>query len=132
MPIKSRTYNKTTDFIPIMKFLAELYQRTKSYENWFPDRFENSSDSREDGVQIWEEGSSTDKKIIALTTRDSPRDFFLNVDPNYRHVEREMIEWINANYKKMKDTKGKQGKLRDVLRMARLCYSFETQGKGFV
>jgi GNAT superfamily N-acetyltransferase len=112
MTIKSRAYNKKEDFKPVMKFLAELYQRTKSYENWFPDRFENSSESREDGIQIWEEVLSKEKLIVGLTTRDSSRDFFLHVDPNYRHVEKEMIEWIMRNYDKIEDTKEKKGELR--------------------
>ena len=98
MSIHSRSYNKQEDFVPIMRFLAKLFDRTQSYENWFPDRFENSSDGREDGIRIWERLNDTitphTQEVIALTTRDSPTDFFLSVDPNYRHVEREMIEWI--------------------------------------
>jgi predicted N-acetyltransferase YhbS len=95
-----------------MSFLAELYEKTKSYENWFPDRFENSSDSREDGVHIWEVISESERKIIALTTRDSPRDFFLHVNPKYRFVERAMITWITENFEKIRDNKRKSGKLR--------------------
>ncbi|UCG00792.1 MAG: GNAT family N-acetyltransferase [Candidatus Heimdallarchaeota archaeon] len=106
MSIQSRPYNKGKDFDSIMRFLADLYERTKSYENWFPDRFENSSDTREDGVNIWEkvEETSTPQKrtIVTLTTRDSPRDFFLHVDPDYRYVEREMIGWIEQQFRKMK------------------------------
>jgi predicted N-acetyltransferase YhbS len=103
-----------------MKFLAELYEKTKSYENWFPDRFENSSDTREDGIRIWEiihDTITTPKRnIVALTTRDSPRDFFLHVDPNYRHVEREMIEWIEQHFRGMKKEENKREKLKiDIL-----------------
>ncbi|MHA2175536.1 MAG: GNAT family N-acetyltransferase [Candidatus Hodarchaeales archaeon] len=116
LEIRSRPYNKQSDFDSIMKFLGNLYDRTKSYENWFPDRFENSSDSREDGVRIWEKTDGSydppKKVIIGLTARDSPRDFFLNVDPEYRYIEREMIERIEKMYHNIKDEKGKKGKLR--------------------
>ncbi len=116
MEILSRPYNKEVDFDSIMKFLGDLYNRTKSYENWFPDRFENSSDSREDGICIWEKiDRSIDppkKEIVGLTTRDSPRDFFLNVDPNYRQIEKEMIEWIDQIFPGLNDEKGRKGNLR--------------------
>lgn len=116
MEILSRSYNKRVDFDSIMKFLGDLYNRTKSYENWFPDRFENSSDSREDGIRIWETiDDSYDpprKKIIGLTTRDSPNDFFLNVDPSFRLIEREMIEWITKIYLQIDDDKDTQRKMR--------------------
>ncbi len=107
MKIQPRPYNKQQDFQPIMTFLSDLFLRTKSYENWFPDRFENSSDSREDGIMIWEEHDTTvnptTKKIIALTSRDSPKDFFLQVDPAYRHIEPQMIKWIES-YRKATST----------------------------
>ncbi len=115
MSIQSRSYNKDEDFNSIMKFLANLYKRTKSYENWFPDRFENSSDTREDGVKIWERIEDTitplKKKIVALTTRDSPKDYFLHVDPDYRYLEREMIEWMENHFRKVKKKQGKKEKL---------------------
>jgi hypothetical protein len=98
-----------------MKFLAELYERTKSYEKWFPNRFENSSDTREDGVRIWEKIDDTiippKKTIVALTTRDSPKDYFLHVDPDYRYVEREMIEWIEQHFRKVKKKQETKEKL---------------------
>jgi ribosomal protein S18 acetylase RimI-like enzyme len=117
MEILSRPYKKEVDFDSIMKFLlGDLYDHTKSYENWFPDRFENSSDSREDGVRIWEEiDTSIDppkRKIIGLTTRDSPRDFFLNVDPNFKQIEADMIEWVEQIFLGLNDEKGRKGSLR--------------------
>ncbi len=116
LEIRSRPYNKKLDFDSIMKFLGDLYNRTKSYENWFPDRFENSSDSREDGVHVWEKIDTTydppKKEIIGLTSRDSPSDFFLNVDPEFRHIEREMIVWIEKIYQDIQEGKKKKEKLR--------------------
>jgi len=102
MEIRSFKYNKEEDFAAIMTFLDDLFIRTRSYENWFPDRFENSSDSREDGILVWKEIENSRPKIVALTTRDSPRDFFLQVDPNYRFIEQEMIEWIQKYFNERK------------------------------
>ena len=113
MSVRSRAYIKGKDFKPVMEFLADLFLRTQSYENWFPDRFENSSDEREDAIRIWEEIDLTTKsnksKIVALTTRDSLSDFFLHIDPNYRYLEKEMIEWLEEYYTKKK-TDEKKGK----------------------
>jgi predicted N-acetyltransferase YhbS len=87
-----------------MNFLGDLFKKTNSYENWFPDRFENSSESREDGIWVWEIDNHVSdppsRDIIALTTRDSPKDFFLQVDPKYKFIEREMIGWIEDHHKK--------------------------------
>ena len=99
MVIRSRAYNKDKDFKPVMVFLAELFKKTKSYENWFPDRFENSSQDREDAIRIWEEDENV---IVAITTRDSINDFFIHVDPNYRYLEKEMINWIEDHYSSKK------------------------------
>jgi GNAT superfamily N-acetyltransferase len=99
-----------------MQFLGDLFEKTQSYENWFPDRFENSSDNREDGIRVWEEhsgqSSPIQRKIVALATRDSPRDFFLSVDPDYRYLEREMIEWIEQHFRKGKRDEQTKKKLR--------------------
>lgn len=101
--IHSRPYNKNVDFTRIMRFLGDLFETTKSYENWFPDRFENSSDAHEDGIRIWEIVNNSltppSKEIIALTTRDSPKDYFLQVNPTYRNIERDMIEWIEQHFR---------------------------------
>ncbi|MHA1206328.1 MAG: hypothetical protein ACTSSO_02030, partial [Candidatus Hodarchaeales archaeon] len=93
MEIKSRAYDKEKDFQSVMVFLAELFIKNKSYENWFPDRFENSSENREDAIQIWERIHEVTNpnvtEIVALTTRDSMNDFFLHIEPNYSHLEKE-------------------------------------------
>ena len=111
MVIRSRAYDKERDFQSVMAFLAELFIKNKSYENWFPDRFENSSENREDAIRIWEKLDHTNHpnvaEIVALTTRDSQNDFFLHIDPNYRSLEKEMIEWLEKYYSKKK----KEGKV---------------------
>ncbi|MCK4849516.1 MAG: GNAT family N-acetyltransferase [Candidatus Heimdallarchaeota archaeon] len=114
MVIRSRAYDKKKDFKSVMVFLAELFVKTQSYENWFPDRFENSSEDREDVIRIWEKYDETTNpnvnKIVALTTRDSPNDFFLHIDPDHRFLEKEMIEWLEKYYsnKKKKEMKDRQ------------------------
>jgi predicted N-acetyltransferase YhbS len=114
--ILSRLYKKEQDFDSVMKFLGDLYIQTKSYENWFPDRFENSSESREDGIRIWEKVSDlTDqsiKEIIGLTTRDSSRDFFLSVNPKYHQIESDMIRCIEKMYQNLKTMDNTLGGLR--------------------
>ncbi len=113
MSIRSRAYIKEKDFKPVMEFLADLFLKTQSYENWFPDRFENSSEEREDAIRIWEEIDTAVRpnvhKIVALTTRDSSSDFFLHIDPSYRYLEKEMIEWLEK-YDTKRKTDEKRGR----------------------
>jgi mycothiol synthase len=115
MEIRSRAYDKEKDFQSVMVFLAELFIKTKSYENWFPDRFENSSEDREDAIRIWEKKNEAVHpnvaEIVAITTRDSPNDFFLHIDPEYLYLEKEMIIWIEEFYTKKKSEKKKDRQL---------------------
>jgi len=121
MKIVSRVYNSDEDFTPVMTFLCETFKKTKSYQNWFPDRFENShkggGDVRwVDDIRIWEEtnGSSTpsEKKIIALANPESPTDYFIQIDPAYSFLDQEILEWIEKHCKKKKKDAHKKEKLR--------------------
>ena len=119
MPIRSRAYIKEKDFKLVMVFLADLFKDTGSYENWFPDRFESSSEEREDAIRIWEEidlnKNPNVSKIVGLTTRDSPSDFFIHIDPSYHYLEKEMIEWLEEFHAKKKNNEKRNEQKINIL-----------------
>jgi len=116
----SRTYNSDEDLKSVMAFLREVFSETSSCQNWFPDRFE---DSHEGGgsvkgigdTRIWEEvddKSTPSRKIVALANPESPNDYFVQVDPAYSFLEREIFEWIERHRLEKKKNSNKKEKLR--------------------
>jgi ribosomal protein S18 acetylase RimI-like enzyme len=102
MKIASRGYDET-DFASVMTFLRETLSRTRSYQNWFPPRFENSLVGQ-DGLprvidaKVWEEIDDSvlpmKRRIVALSNPEAPGDYFIQIDPAFTHLEREILEWI--------------------------------------
>jgi predicted N-acetyltransferase YhbS len=120
MKIVSRAYNDE-DFVSTVTFLYETFKRTNSYQNWFPDRFENSlvgvgGVSRVGDVRVWEEINDTappsKKGIVALANPESPNDYFIQIDPAYSTLEREILEWIEKHCLDKKKDPNKKERLR--------------------
>lgn len=117
----SRTYNSDDDLTSVLAFLLETFRRTHSYQNWFPDRFENSHRSGGrthwvDDIQMWEEvddaATPSKKRIVALANPESQYDYFIQIDPDYSFLEREILTWIEKHcLERKKDPDGKK-KLR--------------------
>lgn len=119
MTVVSRAYNSCEDLRPVLTFLYETFKKTRSYQNWFPDRFENShkgsgSEIWVDDIRVWEEIDdvvSSSKRIVALANPESMNDYFIQIDPAYSFLEQEILEWIEKHCKNKMRTSGKR-KLR--------------------
>jgi len=80
--IVSRVYNNNDDFTAVMRFLYDTFMKTNSYQNWFPDRFENSLDTGSvplvDDIRVWEEVNDetipTKKAIVAIANPEGSRE----------------------------------------------------------
>lgn len=101
MKIISRNYNLDEDLELIMQFLRSVYQETKSLQNWFPDRFENSCDDHISDIRIWEEIDETrsppQHKLVAFANPEDPFCYFIQIHPDYSFLEREIIQWIESH-----------------------------------
>ena len=117
--IVARTYSSDQDLALVIRFLHETFKKSASYENWFPDRFENSLDFRAPHqwarhIRVWERVGDAvrplKEEIVAVVNPEgSPRNYFLQVNPDYSFVEREMLEWIEAHFRDVKkDRAGKE------------------------
>jgi len=119
MKIVSRAYNSDEDLKSVMTFLREVFNETSSYQNWFPDRFENSHESGGSvhwvgDIRIWEEiddKCTPLRKIVALANPESPNDYFIQVNPAYSFLEREIFEWIERHRLEKKKDPDKKEKL---------------------
>ena len=105
MCISKRKFVCEKDFDDVDKFLSDTYilnQQTENWDNgrWSFNRFcihssEEATGSRawEDGAQIWEDGD----KIIGVCHYEEPGDYFLQVHPNYKNIEEEMLVYALNN-----------------------------------
>ena len=120
--ITSRAYNGAEDLPSVMAFLRDVFRRTGTCQNWFPDHFENTIGNcgrafREDDIRIWEDTDNASiplkKRIIAVANpEDAPFDYYIQSDPTYSFLERRILEWIEANCLSKKKDSGKSEELR--------------------
>ncbi len=96
------------DYYIIQQFLIETFHIPKDYENWLPTRFENRKvgpcgceyREEEDGlVTIWEETTESGSKIIAVIILENDSFYSLNIHPEYKSLEKEIILWIESKFK---------------------------------
>jgi len=102
--IIQRNY-KDSDYGKIMSFLSEMYQINQNQHCWLTTRWEYaeylvSPLFEERGwrnwkhfIQIWEE----DNRIVGIANRESTVDSFIQIHPEYRNLEIEMISWLEKN-----------------------------------
>jgi len=120
MKVVSRPYNKDKDLTSVLKFLYETFKKTNSFQNWFPDRFENSHRSGGnvqwvDDIRVWEDINGKvkrlSKRIVAVANPESLCDYFIQIDPTYSFLEQEIIEWIEKHCRERKTDPRKKRQL---------------------
>ncbi|HUT82755.1 MAG TPA: GNAT family N-acetyltransferase [Candidatus Bathyarchaeia archaeon] len=107
MVIQVRPFNWKNDYYLIQQFLIETFHMSKDYENWLPTRFENrkvgpcGSEYREeedDLVTIWEEIIESGSKIVAVVILENDSFYTINIHPEYKSLEKEIILWIESKF----------------------------------
>ena len=94
MPVVSRKYDPELDFQRVMEFLRGSFAETESLHNWLPPRFENSRAEVATGTRLWEEVGGPEPRIVAVANPESRFLYFIQMDPEYAHLEGEVVEWI--------------------------------------
>ena len=121
MKLASRAYIRDEDFTSVMTFLRDTFKITNSYQNWFPDRFENNLGRFEgsriiDDIRIWEAANSaatsSTRAIVAVANPESPADYFIQIDPAYSFLEQEILKWIEEHCLEKKKGYDKMEKLQ--------------------
>lgn len=107
--IHHRSYAGDGDIAAIRQFLLDTYALYGSLRNWDPRRWEGSiyHNNDTDGaayrtqlpelVHLWLTASD---QIIGFTLRESDGEVFLQIHPDYRHIESDMLDWAEANHNK--------------------------------
>ena len=102
--IRSRDYTEG-DYKKIIDFLREIYKINKNQHCWLPSRWEYAEhlvnplyiergySSWEKFIRIWEARG----EIVAVAHKEDTCNAFLQVRPDYRNLEEEMINWVEDN-----------------------------------
>ena len=107
MPIVIRDFVWSEDFELVHSFLLKLFNLTSKLHNWIPTRFENRragpcgspyQDEEDNEVKIWLDG----KKTIAVTILQD-NEFYINIHPDYKFAELEIIQWAEKERRNAKD-----------------------------
>jgi len=103
--MKNRAY-KIGDYELITNFLSEVHKITGTQHSWLPARFEYAEylceplfterglRSWKETFRIWEENG----KIVGVILSENPNEeAFIQIHPEYRFLEEEMIEWAETH-----------------------------------
>lgn len=117
MKVNVRDFHWADDFELVRNFLIDTFNLTESLLNWIPSRFENRKygpcgpeyqDEEDQLVKIWEDlddsNPEAQAKIIAVTILNSSPESYINIHPDYRHLEREIIPVMEEQKKAMGKT----------------------------
>jgi mycothiol synthase len=118
MVVKMRSFAWERDFELVRTFLIETYNLTHSFQNWIPSMFENIKfgpcgseyqDEEDEYIKIWEEigdlKASSVSKIVSITFLKPSGDCWIQIHPDYRFLEKEIVLWIEKQRKGMKRNK---------------------------
>jgi N-acetylglutamate synthase-like GNAT family acetyltransferase len=104
--MKSRAYCNM-DYKAVIAFLNEIYEINKNQHSWLPARWEYAEyfisplktilgyKNWITSMRLW---INDDFKIVGIVGSENPdQQAFIQIHPNYRHIEDEMIEWAEGN-----------------------------------
>ena len=134
MAVTMRTFTWKKDFELVRAFLIHTYHLTHSFQNWIPSMFENIKfgpcgpeyqEVEDDYIRIWENadspGNSSVPKMVAVTFLKPGGDCWIQIHPDYRCLERELVLWLENQRRDLKTNKLPELELR--------FYVDETDGK---
>lgn len=118
MTPKMRSFTWKKDFEHVRTFLILTHNLTRSFQNWIPSTFENIKfgpcgteyrDEEDEYIKIWEKTDdsdiSSDSKIVALTFLKPSGDCWIQIHPDYRSFEKEIVLWVE---KQKRENKSKE------------------------
>ena len=116
MKMVSRDYNIDEDFTSVITFLYETFKKTNSYQNWFPDRFENNHADYVNDFRIWEKVDDSippaNRKIVAVANPETSNIYYIQIDHTCSFIEREIVNWIEVHLLEKKKDPSKREKIR--------------------
>lgn len=111
--IRARAYQDEADYARLRYLLVESYCLSGAQFNWQLDRLEalrfgrhaqeelTGARSWPQAIRLWEaEGG----KLVGAVLNEGEGDFFLQVHPHYRHIENDMLAWLEGHHAALRPT----------------------------
>ena len=125
MALKMQSFTWKKDFELVRAFLILTYNLTRSFQNWIPSMFENIKfgpcgteyrDEEDEYVKIWEKTDDSDvssvSKIVAVTFLKPSGDCWIQIHPDHRFFEKEIVLWMEKQRKEIKSNETPELELR--------------------
>lgn len=105
--IRSRAYQDESDYARLRFLLVESYCLVGTHLNWQLDRLEVMRFGRHaqeelSGVRSWPQSirlwEAQGGKLVGAVLNEGEGDFFLQVHPHYRHIEDDMLAWLEGHH----------------------------------
>lgn len=107
MTLNSRSYRGDEDFLSVRNFLVETYGLTSLHLNWCVERWDYAryyvvSLRGEGGLAQWQSDirlwETDEGRLVGVVHHEGRRgEAFLQIHPDYRFLEGEMMVWAEAN-----------------------------------
>ena len=103
MKIIKKQFSFDRDLDDVRTFLLEVYNQTGELHYLLPTRIENQkfgpcgldySPEDDEAIKIWKPSDNDDSDIIAISHRGSSANYHIEIHPNYKHLERELLQEI--------------------------------------
>lgn len=117
MALKMRSFTWKKDFERVRAFLILTYNLTRSFQNWIPSMFENIKfgpcgpeyrDEEDAYIKLWEITDDTDtasgSQIVAVTFVRPAGDCWIQIHPDYRSIEKEIVLCVEKQRRESKQT----------------------------
>jgi ribosomal protein S18 acetylase RimI-like enzyme len=125
MAIEMRSFTWNKDFEVVRDFLILTHNLTRSFQNWIPSMFENIKfgpcgmeyrNGEDEYIKMWEKTEDSDgssvSKLVAVTFLKPSGDCWIQIHPDYRFVEEEIVPWIEKQKRKIKSNETPELELR--------------------
>jgi len=125
MALEVRPFTWKKDFELVRSFLILTHDLTRTFQNWIPSMFENIKfgpcgpeyqDKEDEYIKIWEKTEDPDvssvSKIVAVTFCKPSGDCWIQIHPDYRFVEKELVLWMEKQRRETKSNETSELELR--------------------
>lgn len=125
MALKIRSFTWKKDFELVRRFLILTYNLTRSFQNWIPSMFENIKfgpcgteyqDKEDEYIRIWGKTDDPDvssiSKMIGVTLCKPSGDCWIQIHPDYRFVEKEIVLWIEKQRREIRSNETSELEVR--------------------
>ncbi|HWI64915.1 MAG TPA: GNAT family N-acetyltransferase [Symbiobacteriaceae bacterium] len=106
MTVHSREYRGEADYNRVLDLLRESYKIAGPWFSWSMEHWHLLHNAIHYGEPGWEAGmrvwETSEGKLVGVVIPEGGKDIYLQVHPDYRQIEPEMLDWAEARFGALK------------------------------